>query len=39
MAEENNYMSGRYGGDSDGGIAFSEKKLETSRKRIEKKQY
>lgn len=38
MAEENNYMSGRYGGDSDGGIAFSEKKLETSRKRIEKRQ-
>tara|TARA_R100001015_G_C4634300_1_gene200562 strand:+ start:4869 stop:6563 length:1695 start_codon:yes stop_codon:yes gene_type:complete len=37
MAEDT-YMSGRYGADSDGGVAYTEKTLDTSRKRIEKKQ-
>ena len=37
MAEEK-YMSGRYGGDSDGGVSYSEGVFERSRDRIEKKQ-
>jgi len=37
MAEEK-YMSGRYGGDSDGGVSYSEGVFERSRDRISKKQ-
>ena len=33
MAEEK-YMSGRYGGDSDGGVSYSEGVFERSRDRI-----
>ena len=37
MAEEK-YMSGRYGGDSDGGVSYSEGVFERSRDRISKKE-
>ena len=37
MAEEN-YMTGRYGGDSDGGVSYTEDTFNRTRARIDKKQ-